>query len=163
MPHKKNPITCERISGLARLLRGYAVAAMENLALWHERDISHSSVERVAIPDAFHLAHFMMTRLGEVLAGLSVDAARATVNVRILKDFPSSQAYLNALIAAGIDRSRAYAMVQAAGFRAAQGGCELWRELLNEPGIPEGFKIKEIPSSHFLRHLSALYQRAGIS
>ena len=72
MPHKRNPITCERVAGLSRLLRGYAVAAMENVALWHERDITHSSVERVIFPDSFILAHFMVNEMQAVLKGLRV-------------------------------------------------------------------------------------------
>ena len=81
MPHKRNPVRCERIAGLSRLLRGYALAGLENQALWHERDISHSSVERVALADAFLLADFMAAELAEVLEGLVVDAARMQANL----------------------------------------------------------------------------------
>ena len=82
MPHKRNPIVCERIAGMARLLRGNAVAAMENVALWHERDITHSSVERVILPDATALADYMLVKFTEVIRDIRIDEERVAENLR---------------------------------------------------------------------------------
>ena len=85
MPHKKNPILCERVCGMSRLLRGYAVPALENIALWHERDISHSSVERVMWPDAFHLLHYMTKKMIQIVSGMAVDTQKMRDNMDITK------------------------------------------------------------------------------
>lgn len=159
MPHKKNPVLSENLCGLARLLRSYALGGFENVALWHERDISHSSVERVAIPDSFHVAHFMMKRLKEVLKGIQIDEAKAKANAALLRDMTASQAYLNALIQAGVSRKEAYRLIQSASFRAIENGTLLCRELMKEPGLPNGFRAQEIPPAYYLRHLGALFRR----
>ena len=121
MPHKRNPVVCERIAGLARLFRGYEVAALENVALWHERDITHSSVERVILPDAFTLADYMTERLAWVLEGLGVDAARMRANLDLTGGLVYSQRVLLALTAAGLNREEAYALVQDAAMAAWRG------------------------------------------
>src|SRR6266700_376566 len=112
MPHKRNPELCERICGLARVLRGFAVAAMENVALWHERDISHSSAERIIIPDACILAHYMLHIFTDVVEGLQVDAERMRVNLDMTGGLVFSQRILLALIDKGVGRQEAYKMVQ---------------------------------------------------
>jgi adenylosuccinate lyase len=128
MPHKRNPVRCERVCGLARLLRGYAHAGLEDQALWHERDISHSSVERVVVPDAFLVLDFMAAEMEAVLAGLAVDEARMRENLDAGGGLVFSQRVLLALTGAGWSRDEAYALVQghataalhgAAGFRSA--------------------------------------------
>ena len=121
MPHKKNPVVCERITGLARLFRGWAVCGFENVALWHERDISHSSVERVVFPDAFLAADYMTAKLDEVLAGLVVDAKRMRENLEASGGLVFSQRVLLALVARGLEREAAYAIVQKAAMTAARG------------------------------------------
>ncbi|EFH90283.1 adenylosuccinate lyase [Ktedonobacter racemifer] len=112
MPHKRNPELCERICGLARLLRGYAVTAMENVALWHERDISHSSTERVIIPDSCTILHYMQHIFTNVIDGLQVDEERMLANLGMTGGLVFSQRILLALIDKGVGRQEAYKMVQ---------------------------------------------------
>ncbi|NUN06053.1 MAG: adenylosuccinate lyase [Bdellovibrio sp.] len=112
MPHKKNPISAENITGLARLLRGYALAALENVALWHERDISHSSVERVIFPDAFIVADYALNRMSILLDGLDVDKKRMLDNIESSQGQIFSSHVLLALVDKGMRREDAYALVQ---------------------------------------------------
>jgi adenylosuccinate lyase len=112
MPHKKNPILSERVTGMARLLRGYASAALENVALWHERDISHSSVERVIWPDAFNIAHYMTNVMRRIVDGLVVNEAQISRNLEITKGLLFSGRVLLALVEWGLSREDAYAVVQ---------------------------------------------------
>lgn len=114
MPHKKNPILSENISGLMRLVRSYALSALENQALWHERDISHSSVERVIAPDCLNVLDFSLTRLSGVIKGLEVDAARMKENLNHHSETILSQAVMIALIKKGMMRKAAYELVQEA-------------------------------------------------
>ena len=106
MPHKRNPITCERIAGLARLLRGYAQAGLENVALWHERDITHSSVERVALPDATTLLHYMQHLMVRVVEGMRVHPDRMRANLELTHGALFSQGVLNALVESRHDARR---------------------------------------------------------
>jgi adenylosuccinate lyase len=120
MPHKRNPILSERIAGLARLLRGFAQAGFENQALWHERDISHSSVERVALPGATTLLHYMLVRFRGVVDGLVVRSERMRENIeRGLGLFASSRLLTALVETGGLSREKAYGIVQAAALRAA--------------------------------------------
>ena len=112
MPHKRNPELCERICGLARVLRGYAVTSMENVALWHERDISHSSAERIIIPDACTLLHYILHIFNKVMSGLQVDEERMLRNLNMTGGLIFSQRILLALIEKGVGRQEAYQMVQ---------------------------------------------------
>jgi adenylosuccinate lyase len=112
MPHKRNPITCERLCGLARVLRGNALAAMENVALWHERDISHSSVERVILPDSTTLLDYMLAKLTDIVDKLLVYPDRMKANIELSKGLTFSQAVLLALTKKGLTREQAYAIVQ---------------------------------------------------
>jgi adenylosuccinate lyase len=112
MPHKRNPELCERICGLARVLRGYAVTSMENVALWHERDISHSSAERIIIPDACTLLHYMLHLFTQVMTGLEVDEERMAFNLHMTGGLIFSQRILLALIDKSVGRQEAYKMVQ---------------------------------------------------
>jgi adenylosuccinate lyase len=112
MPHKRNPELCERICGLARVLRGFSVTAMEDVALWHERDISHSSAERIIIPDACTLIHYMLHIFNNVMSGLQVDAERMLTNLNMTGGLVFSQRILLALIDKGVGRQEAYKMVQ---------------------------------------------------
>jgi adenylosuccinate lyase len=120
MPHKRNPIAAERLTGLARLLRGYAIAGMEDQALWHERDISHSSVERVALPGATTLLHYMLVRFRGIVDGLVVRADRMAENIERGLGLHASSRLLTALVeTGGLSREDAYAIVQRAALRAA--------------------------------------------
>ena len=121
MPHKRNPVLCERICGLARVVRGHVVTALENVALWHERDISHSSAERVIFPDACALVDYMAIQLGRVVAGLEVDEERMRRNLEMGGGVVYSQKVLLALVDAGMAREAAYLAVQDAALRAMRG------------------------------------------
>jgi adenylosuccinate lyase len=129
MPHKRNPIRTEQITGLARLLRGYASAAVEDVALWHERDISHSSVERIVLPDATILLDHMQRRMLGVIRGLVVDAARMRENLDLTYGALFSQRLLLALVARGASRDDAYRIVQRLAQQALDTRVQL-RELL---------------------------------
>jgi adenylosuccinate lyase len=118
MPHKRNPVLSERLSGLARLLRGYVQAGLEDVALWHERDISHSSVERVALPDASLLAYYVLRQATRLVDGLVVDRNRMAANLESSHGVVFSQPVLLALVGAGLERDVAYRIVQRAARRA---------------------------------------------
>ncbi|MGH2516635.1 MAG: adenylosuccinate lyase, partial [Ktedonobacterales bacterium] len=121
MPHKRNPEKAERVCGLARVLRGYAVPALEDVALWHERDISHSSAERMILPDATATLHYMLWLFNEILSGLEVDEARMRANLDLTRGLIYSSRILLALVDKGLDRQTAYKLVQ----RNAQ---KVWRD-----------------------------------
>jgi len=135
MPHKHNPIAAENVTGLARLLRGWAVAGLEDVALWGERDISHSSVERVALPDACLALDFALTRLTSIIDGLEVRAERMAANLEATGGQVCSQAVLLALVAGGMPRDRAYRLVQEASHRAASSGANLQEVLAADPAV----------------------------
>jgi adenylosuccinate lyase len=129
MPHKRNPIVSERITGLARVLRGYAQAGLENVALWHERDISHSGAERVVLPDATILLDYMLDRATGVVSGMTVHADRMRDNLDLTHGALFSQRALTALIESGMSRDDAYRLVQSAAQQAWDSGTH-FRELL---------------------------------
>jgi len=118
MPHKKNPIGCENLTGVARMLRSYAQAALENVALWHERDISHSSVERVICPDATILVDYALARMTRIMSGLEVDAERMRANMELTGGLIFSQTVLLALVNKGMERQKAYEIVQKAAMES---------------------------------------------
>lgn len=125
MPHKRNPILSERMTGMARLLRGYSQVGLENVALWHERDISHSSAERVALPDASIALHYMLVKFAGLVENLVVDEDRMLSNLQGTNGLVFSQAALLALIEAGMTRDEAYRIVQRNAMRAWEGGGHL--------------------------------------
>jgi adenylosuccinate lyase len=129
MPHKRNPVRCERVTGLARVIRGNLQAALENTVLWHERDISHSSAERVILPDSTIALHFMLSEMHEVLEGLEVYPGRMRGNLQIGGGLAFSQNVLLALVDAGLAREEAYAIVQTAAAAAWDEGAS-FRDLL---------------------------------
>jgi adenylosuccinate lyase len=129
MPHKRNPIMSERMTGMARLLRGYAQVGLENVALWHERDISHSSAERVVLPDASIALHYMLVKFNALVRDLVVDAERMTANLESTRGLVFSQAVLLALVDKGLSRDEAYRIVQGHAMTAWDNGQDL-RELL---------------------------------
>ena len=118
MPHKRNPISAETLTGLSRVLRGHVTTAMQNVSLWHERDISHSSAERIILPDAAMLAFYMTRRLSTLLEGLEVDAVRMRENINAGLGLTYSQSVLLALVDTGLSRDDAYRLVQEAAIRA---------------------------------------------
>jgi adenylosuccinate lyase len=142
MPHKRNPITCERISGLARVLRGNAVAGFENVPLWHERDISHSSAERVALPDAAIGIDYLLEQTTGLITGLVVDAARMRANLDATGGLIYSSAVLLELVDAGMSREDAYSLVQHAAMRTWETG-RPFRETLAEQAAAQGRRLDE--------------------
>jgi adenylosuccinate lyase len=164
MPHKKNPILSENLCGLARLLRSYGNAAAENVALWHERDISHSSVERVIGPDATGLADFMVRRAAGLVDGLVIHRARMRQNLDLTGGLFFSEAVLLALVRKGMARQSAYELVQRNAMRAAAGE-KGFRVLLGEdPDIAARLGAAEIDEAfnlqHHLRHTESIIDRA---
>ncbi len=135
MPHKKNPIVSEKLTGMARLLRGFAHTGLENVALWHERDISHSSVERIVFPDACHLAHHMLTRMRWLVAGLVVYPAQMQANMDKVRGMYFSQPVLLALTEAGVSREDAYAWVQECAMRVWDTDTTLRLAVASDPRI----------------------------
>jgi len=164
MPHKRNPVRCERVCGLARLLRGYALAGLENQALWHERDISHSSVERVILPDAFLVLHFMALDLAGVLEGLRVHPDRMRANLDAGGGLVFSQRVLLALTAAGVPRDDAYRVVQAHALAAADGGTPFRAALESDPLVAAKLGPEALGAcfdlDHYLRSVDAIFARA---
>jgi adenylosuccinate lyase len=160
MPHKRNPILCERICGLARILRGHTVAALENVALWHERDISHSSVERVILPDSLTATHYQLHLAIRVVEGLEIDRERMRANLDITRGAVFSSRILLHLVEDGMPRDDAYAVVQQAAMAAISIGTSV-RDELAERGIevpddvfaPEGFLARH---GHVRERLDAL-------
>jgi adenylosuccinate lyase len=131
MPHKRNPITCERIAGLSRVLRGNAVAALENVALWHERDITHSSVERVIIPDSCILLDYMLVQFTKIIDTLLVYPENMKKNLDRTRGLIFSQDVLLALTKGGVKREDAYRIVQEEAMRVWQ-GAESFRDLIEK-------------------------------
>ena len=150
MPHKRNPILCERLCGMARLLRGYAAVGFENNALWQERDISHSSAERVVLPDATILAFYMLRTTGRVLGGLQVHKDRMRDNLNVGGGIVFSGRVLLALVEAGLSRDEAYAVVQGAAMQAWEG----------EGGFRELLEDREEVREHLDGKLDALFDPA---
>jgi adenylosuccinate lyase len=144
MPHKRNPILSENVSGLARLMRSYAAAAMENIPLWHERDISHSSVERVIAPDATIAIDFMLRRMTYVLGNLCVYPENMKRNLEKSGGAVFSEKVLLALVDKGIARDVAYRMVQRHALKVGKEGGDLKRELLADAEIRRVVSSKEI-------------------
>ena len=166
MPHKRNPVVCERIVGLARLLRGHALAAMENIALWHERDISHSSVERVIVPDSTIALDYMLTQLTDVIAGLNVYPRRMRENLERTKGLICSERVLLALVRRGVDRRRAYDIVQACALKAWADTRDFKTLLARDPTVRRCLSAKELTAcfdhAAQLRHVDRIFARLGL-
>jgi adenylosuccinate lyase len=163
MPHKKNPIGCENITGLARLVRSNATAAMENMALWHERDISHSSVERVIGPDSTILIDYMLHRLSRIVKNLVVYPDHMTENLNKMKGLIYSQQVLLKLADLGLDRQEAYEMVQRNALKVWDTGREFQSLLLEDKEIRKHLRKKEIEQifslDYHLKHVDDIFER----
>ena len=164
MPHKRNPILSENVSGLARLMRSYALAAMENVPLWHERDISHSSVERVIAPDATIALDFMLRRMIYVLGNLCVYPENMKRNLEKSGGAVFSEKVLLALVEKGVARDSAYRMVQRHALKVGKEGGDLKRELLQDAEIRRHLKAQEIEAvwgvKHHLTNVDVIFRRA---
>jgi len=166
MPHKRNPILAERVSGMARLLRGDAIVALENMALWHERDISHSSAERFVFERALGVAAYATRTLADLLEGLEVDVDRMRANLDSTGGLVYSEALLLAMIAKGADRQAAYRCVQAAARTASAGGTLFRDALAADAGVAEWLTIDEINRAmdleHHLAGIDTTYRALGL-
>jgi adenylosuccinate lyase len=164
MPHKRNPWRLENVSGLARVIRGHAVAALENLALWHERDISNSSVERVVLPDATIALDFMLHRLAGLVETLVVYPERMRENLDLTRGLVFSGTLLLELARKGLSREDAYALVQGHAMETWERGGDFRERVLADPAIAEVLSKEEIDRAfdlgHALRHVDAIFERA---
>jgi len=170
MPHKRNPILCERITGLARVLRGYAQVGFENIALWHERDISHSGAERVVLPDATIGLDYMQHLGRRVASGMTINPERMRENLELTHGALFSQRALTALVEAGMTRDDAYRLVQESAQRAWDSGTpfrELLAERIRDPDIP-GRETEEVAAidwdavfdyDAYLKHVPEVMER----
>jgi adenylosuccinate lyase len=163
MPHKRNPVGAEQVTGLARLLRGNAVAALENVALWHERDISHSSVERVIIPDSFLALDHMLRRMTKIVAGLSVNVERMRRNLDSSKGLVFSGQLLLELTARGMSREDAYRVVQGHAMEAWKTEGDFRARVAADPGVRGVVTEKELDEvfrlERYLGHVDAIFAR----
>lgn len=163
MPHKRNPIICERISGLARLLRGNALAAMENINLWHERDISHSSVERVIVPDSTTLLYYMLVKFHRVIREMRIYPERMLENLRRTDGLIFSERVLLLLVSKGLTRERAYELVQRHAMRSWEDGTSLQGLLMEDSEVMRYVSEQELEEcfdlDHALRNLRHIFAR----
>ena len=163
MPHKRNPILSENLSGLARLLRGYALSALEDVALWHERDISHSSVERVIAPDATVTLDFMLHRFAGLVEGLRVFPERMRENLEYTRGLVFSQPVLLKLIEHGMERQAAYVVVQRNAMKVWDEGRDFRSLLADDPDVKSRLSPEELAGAfdlqRELRHVDAVFER----
>ena len=159
MPHKRNPVVAERICGLARIVRAAALVGFENVPLWHERDISHSSAERVVLPDAFLALDYMLDRFAWLVEGLIVDAERMRSNLEASQGLVFSQRVLTALVAGGLARDEAYRLVQRHAMRASEEGLD-FRELVgSDPEIAPRLDSSVFDLADAVKHVDVLFER----
>ncbi len=159
MPHKRNPVVAERICGLARVVRAAALVGFENVPLWHERDISHSSAERVVLPDAFLALDYMLDRFAWLVEGLIVDAERMRSNLEGSHGLVFSQRVLTALVAGGLTRDEAYRLVQRHAMRASEEGLD-FRELVgSDPEIAPRLDSSVFDLADAVKHVDVLFER----
>jgi adenylosuccinate lyase len=166
MPHKRNPITGERLSGLARVIRGYAVAALEDVALWHERDISHSSVERIILPDSCILMDYMFATLTKLVSGLQVYPETMRRNLGITRGLYHSQSILLELTRRGLERKMAYEAVQKAAMATWRGASDFLTEVKKVPEITSVISSEELEKfcslDHHFRHVNDTFRDVGL-
>jgi adenylosuccinate lyase len=166
MPHKRNPIGCENMSGLARVIRGHMISAYENVPLWHERDISHSSVERIILPDATMLLNYMLNRLGNIIKNLQVFPENMKRNMERTYGVPFSGRIMTKLIDKGLSREQAYDTVQPRAMQAWEQQRSFKDIVLETPEITSVLSTEEIedgfnPSWH-LKHVDTIFDRLGL-
>jgi len=166
MPHKRNPVICERICGLSRLLRGNAQAAMENVSLWHERDISHSSVERVILPDSTLALDYMLNKFSEVIDGLIVYPDNMLANLVKTHGLIFSQRVLLELMQRGLSRPKAYDLVQGLAMKTWKDGSDFKENLLNDAEVSGYLKKRDLDKifdlDYYLRNVNKIFGRLGL-
>ncbi len=167
MPHKRNPELCERICGLARLVRGYALTSMENIALWHERDISHSSTERIILPDSCFIVDYCLAIFTSVMGGLQIYPQRMKHNIELTKGLIFSQRVMLALIDKGLSRQKAYELVQRNAMRAWKGNKNFLGLLRADTEVTATLPLAELEplfdSQYYLRHVDDIFERLGLT
>jgi len=167
MPHKRNPELCERIAGLARLVRGYALTSMENIALWHERDISHSSTERIILPDSCLLVDYCLSLFTSIIKGLQVFPQRMKKNMELTKGLIFSQRVMLALIDKGLSRQKAYELVQRNAMKSWKGNKDFLNLLKADPEVAEVLPQPELKAlfdyQYYLRHVDEIFARLGLT
>ena len=167
MPHKRNPELCERICGTARLVRGYALTSMENIALWHERDVSHSSNERITLPDSCLILDYALAIFTSVMRDLSVSPKRMKQNIGITKGLVFSQRVMLALIDKGLSRQKAYELVQRNAMKAWRGKKKLTTLLKSDPEVTTILSLEELEplfdEQYYLHHIDNLFRRLGLT
>ncbi len=167
MPHKRNPELCERICGLARLARGYALTSMENIALWHERDISHSSTERITLPDSCLALDYTLDLFTSIMRELQIYPSKMKKNMGLTKGLIFSQRVMLALIDKGLSRQKAYELVQRNAMKAWQGNKDFLALLKNDPEImvtlPSGELEPLFDSQYYLRYVNDIFERLGLT
>ena len=166
MPHKRNPELCERVCGLARTLRGYSIVGLENVALWHERDISHSGADRIAFPDSTGLLAYMLKIFTGVMDGLRVYPERMQANLEQTRGLVFSAKVLNALLAAGLQREVAYKIVQANAMKAWHDDLD-YRSLLEaDPEVTSRLSMQQLDElfdvNAYLVHIDDSFRRLGL-
>ncbi|HEX3629707.1 MAG TPA: adenylosuccinate lyase [Candidatus Dormibacteraeota bacterium] len=166
MPHKRNPILSERVCGLARTMRGYALTALENQALWHERDISHSSAERIIVPDACILLDYMLRLMRDIIEGLAINRERMRANLYRSGGVVFSQRVLLALVEKGMSRQDAYRVVQRAALSALDDEQDFRTIVAQAPEVRERLTADELAElfdpTYYLRNLGVTFQRIGL-
>jgi len=167
MPHKRNPELCERVCGLARLVRGYAITSLENVALWHERDISHSSTERIILPDACLVLDYMLALFTGVVEGLQVYPRRMKQNMDLTKGLLFSQRVMLALIDRGLTRQEAYRLVQRSAMKSWKEGKRFLRLLQSDAEVNAVLPLEEIEGlfdvQYYLRYVDDIFERLGLT
>jgi adenylosuccinate lyase len=166
MPHKKNPITCERICGLARVVRANSMVAMENVALWHERDISHSSTERIVVPDSTILVDYMLQKMSWVIDNLVVYPEKMKQNIEKSQGLTFSQRLLLAFVDKGLTREKAYQIVQTAAMKARTNGKHLKEMIIIDKEVNKHLSKAEIEQAfdikYYLRNVDSIFKRLGL-
>ena len=166
MPHKRNPELCERVCGLARLVRGHALTSMENIALWHERDISHSSTERIILPDSCLVLDYVLYIFTYIMKGLQVYPQRMKENLELTKGLVFSQRVMLALIEKGLSREEAYRLVQRNAMQAWKERASFLDLLTGDPEVGKHLSKAELDGifdyAYFIRHVDAIFARLGL-
>jgi adenylosuccinate lyase len=166
MPHKRNPMTCERITGLARIVRSYVTPALENMAQWHERDLTNSSVERIILPDSSLLVDYMLRKFTDVVVGMVVYPENMRANLEKLRGLVMSEHVMLALVDKGMGRDEAYRTVQAVAMKAFESGGDFRQMVGEEPAIVKLLGKQELAEcfdyEKHLKRVERVYERMGL-
>jgi adenylosuccinate lyase len=166
MPHKRNPMTCERITGLARLVRSHAIPALETMSMWHERDLTSSSVERIVLPDSSILIDYMLRKLADVVSGMVVYPENMRANLDSLKGLVCSEHIMLALVDSGMQKDDAYRTVQSLAMKAWETRGDFRQMVAQEPAITGRLNASQLSAcfdyDRHLKHAERAYQRLQV-